>query len=77
MAKMAFKDKQLNANFDLLLKNPPYNEDGSKNKGSSLHDWFWKGFSGVPFHMVVKSSQIRLPGKPVKNTKKSIQPDNT
>jgi len=51
-----FKDKRQNELFQFLLIHPPYNKDGSRNRGSSVHDWFWKGYDQVPFRMVVKSS---------------------
>lgn len=56
--KNKFKDKHLNELYQFLIKNPPFNSDGSKNYGSSLHEFFWKGYSGVSYKFVVPFSNI-------------------
>jgi len=49
-------DGFFNQKFDYMLTNPPYRKDGSRWTGSSLREWFWKGYDNIPYKFVVPHS---------------------
>ena len=53
-----FKDDRLQRIYFYLINNPPYLAPHIKIRktGSSLHEWFWKGYDGIAFRFVVRTS---------------------
>jgi hypothetical protein len=54
--KTRFKDKQLQRLYEYMLNNPPFRKDGSRWTGSTVREYFWKGYDGLPYRFIVSHS---------------------